>query len=281
MDQFIIKDNKVSFIKDNLLQAYIEYPNVSKNIVDINHTYVSDSLRGQGIAEKLLIEAYKYIKSRNLKALTSCSYARNYFNKHKEYQDILVEYIRNYLDKDFCDVLKITKDKWEKEVEMDKELSNFIYDFLVRYYLYNNKYCYVGIYNNKIEGFLLSNEFKESNDSLNYFNSNLYKLSKTNQVKAKEYLNYIEYNHSLVKSFMTNNSIYLGLIASNKHNLGAHLIERLKSDAISNNIHELYLWTDETCNYKYYESINAKLLKTYNVELYGVVIKTFIYKIEF
>lgn len=38
MYQFIIKDNKVSFIKDNLLQAYIEYPNVSKNIVDIINT---------------------------------------------------------------------------------------------------------------------------------------------------------------------------------------------------------------------------------------------------
>ena len=190
------------------------------------------------------------------------------------------ENIRNYNNLDFNQVLKITKDKWEKEVKMDNELSSFIYDFLVRYYLYDNKYCYVGL-NNKVEGFLLSNEFSESNDSLNYFNLNLYKLNKSNQKKALEYLNYIEFNHAQVKSFMTLNSIYLGLIASNKHGLGKNLIERLKKDAVNNNIHEIYLWTDETCNYKYYEATKAKLLKTYNVILYGVSIKTFIYKIAF
>jgi len=45
------------------------------------HTYVPPALRGQGIAAKLLEEAVKFVKSKNLKVIPSCSYAEKFFNE--------------------------------------------------------------------------------------------------------------------------------------------------------------------------------------------------------
>lgn len=50
--------------------------------------------------------------------------------------------------------------------------------------------------------------------------------------------------------------------------MGSVLIEKLKEEAIKNNATSIYLWTDETCNYKYYEKRNFKLIEKYNVFLY-------------
>ena len=59
------------------------------------------------------------------------------------------------------------------------------------------------------------------------------------------------------------------------------LIEKLKLDALKNNVHEIYLWTDETCNYEYYEKLSFNLIEEYIITLYGKEIKTFIYKTIF
>ena len=70
--------------------AEVTFPSVSENVVDINHTYVDESLRGQGIAEHLMSEAAAKIRSENKKAKLTCSYAKRWFSLHKEFSDILV-----------------------------------------------------------------------------------------------------------------------------------------------------------------------------------------------
>ncbi len=86
----IIKDNnKVYILKDNKEVAYVTFPNIDETTVNINHTYVSESLRGMKIASKLLEEAYRIIKSNNKKAIIECSYAKKWFENNKEYNDIL------------------------------------------------------------------------------------------------------------------------------------------------------------------------------------------------
>lgn len=86
---FKIENFKVSFIENDKELAYVTYPLINENTVDINHTVVDESLRGRGIASGLLQEAYKDIKSKGLKAKATCSYAKKWFEKNKEYCDIL------------------------------------------------------------------------------------------------------------------------------------------------------------------------------------------------
>lgn len=57
---------------------------------DINHTFVSDALRGQGMAGKLVREALEQMRTRGLKAAKpSCSYAAKWLETHEGYEDIL------------------------------------------------------------------------------------------------------------------------------------------------------------------------------------------------
>ena len=69
--------------------ARVTFPEVDDGTVDINHTFVDDSLRGQGIAGKLMEETVSLLKERNLKAVPSCSYAARWFEKHPEYEELL------------------------------------------------------------------------------------------------------------------------------------------------------------------------------------------------
>ena len=55
----------------------------------INHTGVNPELRGQGFAEKLVLEAVDYARKNKLKILPFCSYVSVYVGKHPEVQDVL------------------------------------------------------------------------------------------------------------------------------------------------------------------------------------------------
>lgn len=67
------------------LLAEITFPYVDENTVDVNHTFVDASLRGQGIAGKLMQELVDELEKRRLKAVPTCSYAQGWFEKHGEY----------------------------------------------------------------------------------------------------------------------------------------------------------------------------------------------------
>jgi predicted GNAT family acetyltransferase len=82
--------NKVFILDENKNEiAYVSFPLVEEGVVEIDHTYVNESLRGLGIAGKLMDAAYEVIKQSNLKAKLSCSYAIKYFEKNTDKQDIL------------------------------------------------------------------------------------------------------------------------------------------------------------------------------------------------
>ncbi|MER1999919.1 MAG: GNAT family N-acetyltransferase [Lysinibacillus sp.] len=57
-------------------------------VMTMDHTYVSDSLRGQGVAKKLLDAAADYARSNNLKMKPLCSYVVSAFEKSSSYDDV-------------------------------------------------------------------------------------------------------------------------------------------------------------------------------------------------
>lgn len=68
--------------------AEVTFPQVSQNEVNINHTFVDSSLRGQGIADKLVRELAVYLRKNNKKAISTCSYAVDWFGNHPEFNDV-------------------------------------------------------------------------------------------------------------------------------------------------------------------------------------------------
>jgi len=91
---FIHEDNQI-YLNDenNHMVATVTFPKESQNIVNIDHTYVDSSLRGQGIAGKLMEETVIQLRESNLKAKLSCSYAVKWFEEHPECADVIE---RNY-----------------------------------------------------------------------------------------------------------------------------------------------------------------------------------------
>lgn len=88
--EFITEKNRVYYAENGKTLAEITFPSVKDNVVEINHTFVDESLRGQGVAGKLIEAAYQEIKNSGRKAVPSCSYAVSWFEKNADKQDILL-----------------------------------------------------------------------------------------------------------------------------------------------------------------------------------------------
>lgn len=87
---FVHNPNQIAvYTPDYLVIAEVTFPNVDAGTVDVNHTYVDDVLRGQGVAGKLMEELVLELKKSNKKAVLTCPYAIKWFEKHPEYSDLI------------------------------------------------------------------------------------------------------------------------------------------------------------------------------------------------
>ncbi len=78
-----IEHEKISIINGEGKEcAAITFPETSSNVFEINHTFVDDSLRGQGIAGRLVEMAIGEIHRRGGTVTASCSYAQKWIEKH-------------------------------------------------------------------------------------------------------------------------------------------------------------------------------------------------------
>ena len=79
------------FIKiDEQKEAEMTYYYKDESTIDIDHTEISKTLQGKGIGYELIEEAVRFMRNKNLKAVTSCSFAKAIFEKKQaEYQDVI------------------------------------------------------------------------------------------------------------------------------------------------------------------------------------------------
>ena len=87
--EFIRENNRIYFENaDNKVVAEVTFPAIDTDTVCIDHTFVDDSLRGQGVAGRLMEEVVKHLQKNHLTARATCSYAVSWFSKHPEYAAI-------------------------------------------------------------------------------------------------------------------------------------------------------------------------------------------------
>lgn len=73
-----------------LVLAEVTFPDCGENAVVIDHTFVDPSLRGQGVAGKLLAAAAEQLRREGKRARPACSYATKWFAEHPEAADLLL-----------------------------------------------------------------------------------------------------------------------------------------------------------------------------------------------
>ena len=75
--------------EEHKLLAEVLFPDAGEDTVDITHTFVDDSLRGQGIAGKLMEEVTSELGKNRKKVILTCPYAQKWFDKHPEYRHLV------------------------------------------------------------------------------------------------------------------------------------------------------------------------------------------------
>lgn len=80
----ILEENRI-LQKDETgkIVAEITFPETSPGVFVIDHTFVDESLRGQGIASKLVRAATDEIKNRGGQITATCFYAAKWLKKHE------------------------------------------------------------------------------------------------------------------------------------------------------------------------------------------------------
>lgn len=71
------------------LIAEVTFPTVD-GVATIDHTFVDDSLRGQGVAGQLLQAATEQLRADGVQVRPTCSYAVKWFDGHPESGDLLL-----------------------------------------------------------------------------------------------------------------------------------------------------------------------------------------------
>ena len=82
--EFQITDGRIFYLDEQqTLLAELTYVPVREGVVDIDHTYVSPVLRGQGIAGQLMELLASELRKQGLKAVASCSYAEVWLERNR------------------------------------------------------------------------------------------------------------------------------------------------------------------------------------------------------
>jgi len=84
------EENERFIIYSEGKESYIDY-RISKNEIDLYHTFTDPSLRGKGLAAHVVRAAFEYAKENNFKVIPTCSYARTFLTKNDEYKELVAE----------------------------------------------------------------------------------------------------------------------------------------------------------------------------------------------
>lgn len=84
VNRFFIEENG-----ENL--AEITYLHSGDKQITIDHTYVSEKLRGQKVGNALVEKVVDFAREKNLQVVPQCSFAAKEFKKNERYHDVLVK----------------------------------------------------------------------------------------------------------------------------------------------------------------------------------------------
>ena len=75
------------FVLDEKQQpvAKLTYFFIDDHTINANHTYVSETLRGQGVADKLYQALITFIQENQLKLVPTCGYIAKKWQRHQQH----------------------------------------------------------------------------------------------------------------------------------------------------------------------------------------------------
>lgn len=125
--EFIKETNRIyATNEEGAVVAEITFAETEEGVCTIDHTEVDDSLRGQGIAGKLVEAAVAEIKAQGKKVAATCSYAKKWIDNYVEIEPLFEEQVDfdTFSKSDF----RVVKVKECVAVKKSKKLLQFTLD---------------------------------------------------------------------------------------------------------------------------------------------------------
>nr|WP_309244112.1 GNAT family N-acetyltransferase [Paenibacillus sp. GbtcB18] len=88
MRETIKRGNGYAVMENGEAVAEITYQPLGSESLVIDHTFVSEALRGQKVGEELVRAVVDQAREEKKTVVPACSYAHALFKRHKEYHDI-------------------------------------------------------------------------------------------------------------------------------------------------------------------------------------------------
>lgn len=76
-------------MQDNTILAEMTYVWVGIERIIIDHTEVSEILKGKSVGKQILTKAVEFAREKQIKINPLCRFAKNVFDKVKEFNDVL------------------------------------------------------------------------------------------------------------------------------------------------------------------------------------------------
>ena len=81
-------ESRFEIAVDGELAGYLAY-SLGDGVIDLQHTVVIPSFRGQGLAGQLAERAFEDTRAQGLKVIPSCPFVAGWIPDHPEVQDLL------------------------------------------------------------------------------------------------------------------------------------------------------------------------------------------------
>lgn len=186
--------------------------------------------------------------------------------------------VRNFKNRDIEEASQITHLVWgDLYAKESKKLQQIIYDFTLEYYYLNETFSFA-LDENGLKGFVFAASKKDKNESINTFKTRINTLNEKDKITALNLLDYVESTGNEVKSVMSEDDLMMGLFISTQKGGGKMLLSKLVESACKNGVKNIYLWTDTTCDFDYYQKNNFTPVKEFKCIVNNKKINTLIFK---
>lgn len=162
--------------------------------------------------------------------------------------------IERFTYNDIEEATRLTLLTWGEEMALANEkLKAVLYESMVRYYFRSSEFSYKMVdEDNSTQGFLLAAPLTARDNSQGWLLEQLQDFRLDEQDLVYNYLRYLSYNGQQVRKLAQADDLLLCLFLSRKPGVGSKLLENVEEVARNNNIKNMHLWADATCDYSYY-----------------------------
>lgn len=162
--------------------------------------------------------------------------------------------LENFTIADIPQATELTFLTWGEEMELSNiKLKKLIYEAMVRYYFRNTELSFKLVDEQGMQGFLLAAKLSDKPHYEDWLEKSFRQFSDTEKSIVEGYLKYLHYNGEKVRqTALDANDVLLCLFLSLKRGGGKLLLENIEQKASLQNIPQLHLWADATCDYEYY-----------------------------